>query len=53
MNVVIREEREADFDWVYEVVWSAFEGAEHTNHHEQNLVPRLCKSAAFVSELNL
>jgi len=52
-NVVIRREVEADFDRVCEVVRLAFEGAEHTNHDEQNLVVRLRKSVAFVPGLSL
>lgn len=36
MEILIRQEAEADFDSVYEVVKEAFLNAEYTNHDEQN-----------------
>jgi len=53
MDFVIRQERETDFDSVYEVVRSAFETMEMASGDEQDLVNRLRKSPAFIPELSL
>lgn len=45
MEIIIRQERSADFDSVYKVVTAAFLQAAHTTHDEQNLVARLRNSA--------
>lgn len=49
----IRQEREADYPAVYQVVKEAFAGAEHTDGHEQDLVAKLRQSPAFIPELSL
>lgn len=53
MKRLIRPETEKDYDAVYQLVESAFQTAEHTDHDEQNLVVRLRKSRAFVPALSL
>lgn len=53
MKFLIRQETNADFDGVYEVVKKAFQNAAHTTHDEQNLVVRLRNSTAFIPELSL
>jgi len=53
MNILIRQERETDFDSVYAVVRSAFETMEVASGDEQDLVNRLRKSSAFIPELSL
>jgi len=53
LNILIRQECEADFDSVYEVVRSAFETMDMASGDEQDLVNRLRKSTAFIPELSL
>ena len=53
LDILIRQEREADFDSVYEVVRSAFKTMEMASGDEQDLVNRLRKSPAFIPELSL
>lgn len=53
MKILIRQEVNADFDHVYEVVKRAFQNAAHTTHDEQNLVVRLRDSIAFIPALSL
>lgn len=53
VEIIVRQETEADHGAVYEVVKAAFAGAEHTTGDEQDLVERLRRSAAFVPELSL
>lgn len=53
MDIIIRQEIESDSDKIYNVVKSAFENAEYTDHDEHNLVVRLRKSEAFIPELSL
>lgn len=53
MDIIIRQEIKSDSDKIYNVVKSAFENAEHTDHDEHNLVARLRKSKAFIPELSL
>ena len=51
--MVIRQERPADYEAVYQVVKEAFANAEHTDGHEQDLVAALRKSKSFIPELSL
>lgn len=51
--MTIRQETEKDHQKVYEVIKTAFAGAEHSDGSEQELVTALRKSAAFVPELSL
>ena len=53
MKIKIRQEIEMDKSVVYEVVKTAFDTAEFSDHDEQNLVNRLRKSTAFVEQLSL
>ena len=53
MEIKIRQELEADYEKIYQVVKSAFDKAEHTNGDEQNLVNRLRNSHTFVPQLSL
>jgi predicted N-acetyltransferase YhbS len=53
LNLLIRQERPQDHDSIYALVRDAFSRAEHTDHHEQDLVVRLRGGAAFVPELAL
>jgi len=53
LDILIRQECEADFDSVYAVVRSAFETMEVASGDEQDLVNRLRKSTAFIPELSL
>ncbi len=53
LDIEIRQEREADFDSVYQVVKAAFEKMELADGDEQDLVNRLRKSTAFIPELSL
>ena len=52
-HMVIRQERSADHEAVYQVVKEAFANAEHTDGHEQDLVVALRKSKSFIPELSL
>ena len=52
-EIVIRQEKERDFDQVYSVVKTAFETAEHSDGNEHELVTALRKSPVFVPELSL
>lgn len=52
-RMIIRQEQTEDYPAVYRLVKTAFEGAEHRDGTEQDLVERLRKSAAFVPELSL
>lgn len=49
----IRQERPADRDTVYQVILSAFAGADHRDGSEQDLAVALRRSEAFVPELSL
>jgi len=53
VDFLIRQECEADYDSVFEVVKSAFETMEVASGDEQDLVNRLRKSTVFVPELSL
>lgn len=47
-SLVIRQEREGDSDEIRCVVKAAFDGAEHTDGDEHNLVDRLRDSAEYI-----
>lgn len=49
----IRQEQQADYDDVYQVVKEAFANAEHADGNEQDLVVELRKSKSFIPELSL
>lgn len=49
----IRQEKERDFERVYDVVKTAFETTEHSDGAEQDLVVKLRKSGSFIPELSL
>lgn len=53
MEIVIRQETDADFDAVYRLVETAFACAEHADGTEQDLVVRLRRSASFIPRLSL
>lgn len=52
MNIIIRQEREEDYQQSEQVVEKAFETAEHADHKEHMLVTKLRKSEAFIPELS-
>lgn len=52
-SIIIREEKEADYNQVYKLIETAFRIMEHSDHDEQNLVNRLRGSKAFRPELSL
>lgn len=49
----IRQEQPTDYEMVYDVVKKAFEGAEHSDGSEQDLVAALRDSPSFIPELSL
>lgn len=51
--MLIRQETQADYEVVYELVAEAFATAEHSDGTEQDLVASLRKSGAFVPELSI
>ena len=51
--ITIRRETPSDYNAVYNLVQSAFAGADHADGTEQDLVVRLRKSVAFVPALSL
>lgn len=51
-NVVIRQECEADFPGIRNVVKSAFSSAEHSDGDEHNLVDRLRTTKEYIPELS-
>ena len=53
MNFIIRQEIPSDYPFVFEVVKSAFEDEEYSDHTEHFLVERLRKSIEFIPELSL
>lgn len=52
-GLVIRPERECDFDEIRTLVKTAFAGAEHTDGDEHNLVDRLRHTDEYIPELSL
>lgn len=53
MEIKIRQEEEEDRDAVYQLVESAFQTMDFSDHDEQNLLNRLRKSKEFIPELSL
>lgn len=53
MDVIIRQERETDYELTEAVVEKAFKNAEYSDHREHFLIARLRKSSAFLPELSL
>lgn len=53
MEILIRKERPEDRQQVYDLVRSAFENVEESDHTEHLLVERLRMSDAFIPELSL
>ena len=51
--MLIRQEKQTDFAAVYQLVKTAFAGAEHADGNEQDLVDALRKSEAFIPALSL
>ncbi len=51
--MIIRQEKQNDYIKIKEVVKNAFEGAEHSDGNEYNLVDKLRLSSKFVKELAL
>lgn len=51
-TLVIRTERQCDFDEIRTVVKTAFVGAEHTDGDEHNLVDRLRYTEEYIPELS-
>lgn len=51
--IQIRKESAADYTAVYDLILRAFQGAEHSDGTEQDLVVRLRKSTAFIPSLSL
>ena len=51
--MLIRKEKEYDYERIYEVVKCAFESAEHADGNEQDLVSALRSGDAFIPELSL
>ena len=49
----IRQERQEDYDAVYQIIKEAFANAEHRDGNGQDLVAALRKSKAFIPELSL
>ena len=53
IDVIIREERQKDFEQINQVVKAAFKNVEQTDHTEHLLVERLRKSQAYIPALSL
>lgn len=53
IDVIIREERQKDFEKINQVVKSAFKNVEQSDHTEHLLVERLRKSQAYIPALSL
>lgn len=51
--MLIRKEEPKDYEIIYSVVKTAFEGAEHSDGNEQDLVNALRKGEAFIPDLSL
>lgn len=51
--MLIRKEKNTDFEEVYKIIKTAFETAEHSDGNEQDLVVSLRESKSFISELSL
>jgi predicted N-acetyltransferase YhbS len=53
MEIILRQEQEADHAAVSEVIAAAFQQEDYSDHQEQVLVTRLRQSEAFIPELAL
>lgn len=53
MDINIREENIEDNSYIYNLIQKAFEGAEHSDGDEHNLVNRLRNSENYIKELSL
>jgi predicted N-acetyltransferase YhbS len=53
MNLEIRQEQVADYEFTENVVKLAFANAEHSDKKEHELVSRIRKSSSFIPELSL
>lgn len=53
IDVIIREERQKDFEKINQVVKAAFKNVEQSDHTEHLLVERLRKSQAYIPALSL
>lgn len=53
IDVIIREERQKDFEKINQVVKAAFKNVEQSDHTEHLLVGRLRKSQAYIPALSL
>ncbi len=53
IDVIIREERQKDFEKINQVVKAAFKNVEQTDHTQHLLVERLRKSQAYIPALSL
>lgn len=53
IDVIIREERQKDFEKINQVVKAAFKNVEQTDHTEHLLLERLRKSQAYIPALSL
>lgn len=53
MEINIREENIKDNSYIYNLIKKAFEGAEHADGDEHNLVNRLRNSENYIKELSL
>lgn len=51
--MIIRQEQSNEFHSVYALVKAAFEGAEHADGKEQDLVDALRKGDSYIPELSL
>lgn len=51
--MIIRQEKEEDYNQIREVVKKAFKNAEYTDGNEYNLVDKSRQSSGFVKELKL
>ena len=48
IDVIIREERQKDFEKINQVVKAAFKNVEQSDHTEHLLVEKLRKSQAYI-----
>ena len=53
IDVIIREERQKDFEKINQVVKAAFKNVEQTDHTEHLLLERLRKSQTYIPALSL
>lgn len=51
MVITIREEKDKEYSAIEDLVYRAFNTAEHADRDEHNLVSRLRNSNAYIKEL--